>query len=472
MKEQISPDVASSKNPIIAGLDIGSTKIAIVVAQKNDNGKLEVLGFGSAPSQGVEHAQVININQTTNAIALALQRCYQSNPHLHIDEVYVGVAGKHIRSLANRGDMIREHPDAEIAYPEIDKLIADQKKIGLPAGDRIIDVIPQDFQVDDRINIVDPIGYTGVRFGANFHIVTADQRAINNIYRAVVNNNLVIKDFVLEPIASAHAVLTPVDIDAGVVVLDIGGGTTDLAIFSEGVLRYTAVIAFGGENITADIKKGLSVLKNQAEKLKTEFGSAFPDEADLRQFITVPGIRDSMPSKEICVHTLSQVIHARMAEILDFVNYNMRQAKINPVDLAGGIIVTGGGAQLKNVKQLTEYITSMNTRIGTPDEYLASNPNFIAELRKPIYSTCIGLVLKGFKDMEYEANKMNRPLGQQVKIQSPIPLSHKETSVQPLSDKSAVEQKPVDVSKRKLHFWERFTASLIDLFKAENDTEI
>src|SRR5574339_379843 len=237
----------NNEQPIIVGLDIGTTKIAVIAGRKNEFGKLEILGFGRANSNGVKHGQVLNIEQTIKAIQAALKNCYESNPGLEINEVYVGIAGHHIKSLQTRGDIVRQQTDDEISQREIDQLISDQYKTYIPAGDQIIDVIPQEFTVDNFQNIPNPIGYGGVKIGANFHIITGDKNAIRNIDRSVAKANLLTKDLVLQPLASAAAVMGQEDMEAGVAIVDIGGGTTDLAVFYEGILKHTAVIPFAGE---------------------------------------------------------------------------------------------------------------------------------------------------------------------------------------------------------------------------------
>jgi cell division protein FtsA len=283
------------ESPIIVGLDIGTTKIAAIAGRKNEFGKLEILGFGRANSNGVQHGLVLNIEQTRRAIVQALENLYQSNPALKISDVYVGIAGQHIKSLQTRGDIVRQDAEIEICKEEIEQLINNQRKTFIPAGDQIIDVIPMDFHVDNIPNIKDPIGYNGVKVGANFHIITGDRNAIRNIHRSVDRSGLSTKDLVLQPLASASAVMSDIDIEAGVAILDIGGGTSDLAVFYEGILKHTAVIPFGGENITTDIKTGLGVLRSQAEALKVQFGSALVDAAQANAYITIPGFKGMQP---------------------------------------------------------------------------------------------------------------------------------------------------------------------------------
>ena len=454
----------NQEQPIIVGLDIGTTKIAAIAGRKNEFGKLEILGFGRANSNGVKHGQVLNIDETIKAIRMALDNCYASNPNLIISEVYVGIAGHHIKSLQTRGDIVRQNTENEITQKEIDQLVADQYKTYIPAGDQIIDVIPQEFAVDNFQNIISPIGYGGVKVGANFHIITGDKNAIKNISRAVEKSGLQTKDLVLQPLASAAAVMGQEDLEAGVAIVDIGGGTTDLAVFYEGILKHTAVIPFGGENITNDIKTGLGVLKTQAEQMKVQFGSALSNEAKGNAFITIPGLR-GMPAKEISVKNLANIIQARMSEIMDFVSYHLKQVGLDNKMLNGGIVLTGGGAQLKHLIQLTEYVTGLNARIGYPNEHLASGQ--IEELARPTYSTCIGLILKGYSDYEH-----NRKQFERTHVQVDIPIALKTPDA--IKEEAGIteEEKQVRrVTNRKgiKDFWGKFKDGIIDLFKEEED---
>lgn len=468
-----------NESPIIVGLDIGTTKIAVIAGRKNEYGKLEILGFGRSESNGVQHGKVLNINDTIKAIHQALKNCEASNPELEVGEVYVGIAGHHIKSIQTRGDLVRQDPEVEIKRTEIETLINDQKKSFIPPGDEIIDVIPQDFKVDNIPNIKDPIGYIGVKVGANFHIITGDRNAIKNIKRAVERSSLTTKDLVLQPLASASAVMSDMDMEAGVAILDIGGGTSDLAIFHDGILKHTAVIPYGGENITNDIKVGLGVMKTQAEALKVQFGSALATEANANAFITIPGLR-GMPAKQISVRNLAEIIQARMEEILDFVSFELKKVGLDSRSLNGGLIITGGGSQLKHLIQLSEYVTGLNARIGFPNEHLA--PNHLDELKAPMYSTCIGLMLKGFNDFDnqvkryYDANPQVFELKKnqrEVKIVEPIAEIEEPTEVveqeKDTKQKKAKAKAPETPKKPKEPFWDKFKGRLIDLFKEEDD---
>jgi cell division protein FtsA len=454
----------NNEQPVIVGLDIGTTKIAAIAGRKNEFGKLEILGFGRANSNGVQHGMVLNIDQTIKAIQTALENCYSSNPNLTLSEVYVGIAGHHIKSLQTRGDIVRHNNDEEIKQAEIDQLINDQYKTYIPAGDQIIDVIPQEFTVDNFQNIPDPIGYSGVKVGANFHIITGDKNAIRNINRSVDKAGLKTKDLVLQPLASAAAVMCDHDLEAGVAIVDIGGGTTDLAVFYEGILKHTAVIPFGGENITNDIKTGLGVLKTQAEQMKVQFGSALAEEAKANAFITIPGLRGMAP-KEISVKNLAGIIQARMSEIMDFVSYHLKQVGLDNRMLNGGVILTGGGSQLKHLIQLTEYVTGRNARIGYPNEHLAAG--HIEELAKPMYSTCLGLILKGYNDFE---NKRKQFDTLHAKVKIPESLQ----KVQEAEFEVAPQKTEIQVKQRKTlkGFMDSFKNGLIELFKEEDDAKL
>jgi cell division protein FtsA len=458
-----APPFAATEQPVIVGLDIGTTKIAAIAGRKGEFGKLEILGFGKANSNGVQHGMVLNIEQTIKSIRQALDNCLASNPNLEINEVYVGIAGHHIKSLQTRGDIVRKSTEDEISQEEIDHLVADQYKTYIPAGDQIIDVIPQEFTVDNFQNIPNPIGYNGVKVGANFHIITGDRNAIRNINRSVERAGLKVKDLMLQPLASAAAVMCEQDLEAGVAIVDIGGGTTDLAVFYEGILKQTAVIPFGGENITTDIKNGLGVLRTHAERMKVQFGSALADEAQSNAFISIPGLR-GLPSRDISVKNLAHIIQARMSEILDFVSYNLRQVGIDGKMLNGGIVLTGGGSQLKHLIQLTEYVTGLNARIGYPNEHLAAGHT--EELAKPMYSTCLGLILKGYNVYENSRNKLRQEEAPSVQPQVEKPVEIPGGSMQ---GRAVMRVKGGRTLKG---FMDSIKDGLIEMFREEGDRSL
>lgn len=458
-----TPIKSENNNPIIVGLDIGTTKIVAIAGRKNEFGKLEIIGFGHAKSNGVQHGMVLNINQTISSIQSTMEDCRRCSPVLDIKEVYVGIAGHHIKSLKSNGDIVRQSNDDEITQIEIDQLISDQHKIYIPAGDQIIDIIPQEYKVDNHENIPNPIGFSGVRVGANFHIITGDKNAIRNITRSVVKSNLQVTDLVLQPLASAAAVMSDQDLEAGIAIVDIGGGTTDLAIFYEGILKHTAVIPFGGENITMDIKTGLGVLKAQAEAMKVQYGSALPDQAAANAYIRVPSFK-GLPPREVSVKLLAEIIQARMTEILEFVSFHIKQAGLDNRMLNGGIVLTGGGSQLKHLIQLTEYVTGFNARIGYPNEHLASG--YTDELAQPMYSTCIGLILKGYNVYENSPQFLNKIFEEPEVVVAPI------NPTLPFIDETVEEEieiKRVKGRTKLKDFIYSFKTGLIDMFKEEDD---
>lgn len=386
---------------IVVGLDIGTTKIACFVGVKNDHGKIEILSMGKSDSLGVSRGMVSNIERTVQSIRAAVEEAQSRvEGQLIIRSVHVGIAGQHIKSLQYRGIHMRTEIEDEISQADIDTLIDDMYRLAMQPGEEIIHVLPQEYIVDNEQGIKDPIGMSGVRLEANFHIITGHVSAAMNIQKCVQKAGLEVREVILEPLASAEAVLSEEEKEAGVVLVDIGGGTTDVAIFHEGIIRHTAVIPFGGNIISEDIKEGCTIMKGQAEALKVKFGSALASESQDNEIVCIPGLRGRDP-KEISVRNLASIIQARMEEIIEHVYYEIRNSGYEK-KLIGGIVVTGGGAQLKHITQLFEYITGMDTRIGYPTEHLASN-NSIENLTSPIYSTGIGLVLKGLEKMEKKA---------------------------------------------------------------------
>lgn len=380
---------------IAVGLDIGTTKIVAMIGRKNEYGKMEITGIGKAKSMGVHRGVVNNITQTIQSIQLAIQEA-EEDSGMKIKDVVVGIAGQHIRSLQHSDYITRPNADEVIDAADIDKLCSQVHKLVMLPGEEIIHVLPQEFKVDGQAEIKEPIGMYGGRLEANFHVVVGQVSSIRNVGRCVKSAGLELSAVTLEPLASANAVLSQEEKEAGVALVDIGGGTTDLAIFKDGIIRHTAVIPFGGGVITEDIKEGCSIIEKQAELLKIKFGSAWPGENKDNEIVSIPGLRGREP-KEITLKNLSKIIHARVVEIIDQVyleikNYGHEEQKKK---LIAGIVLTGGGAQLKHIKQLVEYITGMDTRIGYPNEHLAGDSD--SETTSPLYATAVGLVLNSLE---------------------------------------------------------------------------
>lgn len=457
----------------VVGLDIGTTKIAAIVGRKNEFGKIEVLALGKAPSLGIKRGVVVNIEEAIGSIKAAIadvlskditltidgkQQTYKAEQVIELNEVVVGIAGQHIKSLQHRGMITRKSVDDEIGQTDVDNLIDNMHRLVMQPGDEIIHVIPQDYIVDNEQGIRNPIGMAGVRLEGNFHIITGQVSAVKNIYKCVDRSGLKVVDLNLEPLASADAVLSDEEKEAGVVLVDIGGGTTDVAIYHDNIIRHTAVIPLGGNIITEDIKVGCSIINSQAEQLKVRFGSALATEMQENQVISIPGLR-GRPHKEISVKTLANIIQARVEEILAFVMYEIKNSGYEK-KLAGGIVVTGGGSQLKHLPQLVEYFTGLDCRIGTPNEHLAKSSENITN---PMFATGIGLVMMGIKKMEKDIARHGSSAIKQT-IEQPVK--------EDLSDDKAGKKtkKTVDHSKQpKGKFFENFTTKVSDWLKDDID---
>ncbi|MCD4747183.1 MAG: cell division protein FtsA [Bacteroidales bacterium] len=385
---------------IIVGLDIGTTKIAAIVGKRNEYGKIEILGSGKTESIGVKRGVVSNIENTVQSIRSAINEAEQKSG-VEIKYVNVGIAGQHIKSLQHRGSIIRKSYDEEISQNDIDTLNNNMYNLNMSPGEEIIDVIPQEYIIDNEQGIRQPIGMLGNSLEANFHIIIGQTTAAKNIYKCVKKADLEVVDLLLEPIASAEAVLGEEEKEAGVVLVDIGGGTTDIAIFQDGIIRHTAVIPFGGDIITEDVKEGCTIIRKHAEELKVKFGSALASENREEEIVAIPGLR-GRPPKEISLKNLANIVQARMEEIIEHIYYEIKNSGYEK-KLIAGIVLTGGGAQLKHIAQLTEFITGMDTRIGYPNEHLAKDVP--EEMASPMYATGVGLVIEGLERYIKEKEK-------------------------------------------------------------------
>ena len=380
---------------IFVGLDIGTTKIVALIGSLNEYGKLKIIGVGKSKSLGVHRGVVNNITQTIQSIQSAVNEA-ELNSSEKIEKVIVGIAGQHIRSLQHSDYITRTNSDTVIDDDDLEKLINQVHKLVMLPGEEIIHVLPQDYKVDGQAEIKEPIGMFGGRLEANFHVVVGQVSSIKNIARCIKSAGIDFEGITLEPIASSDAVLSQEEKEAGVALIDIGGGTTDLAIFKDGIIRHTSVIPFGGNVVTDDIKEGCSIIEKQAELLKIKFGSAWPGENRDNEIVSIPGLRGRDP-KEISLKNLSKIIHARVVEIIEQVyieikNYGHDDQKKK---LIAGIVLTGGGSQLKHLKQLVEYITGMDTRLGHPSEHLAGNNSI--DISSPMYATAVGPVMNSIK---------------------------------------------------------------------------
>ncbi len=384
---------------ILVGLDIGTTKIACFVGQRNEHGKIEILGYGKSESVGVSRGVVSNIDRTVQSIKAAVKAA-EEDFGAEITLVKVGIAGQHIKSLQHRGMITRENTEDEISQSNINELVDDMSKLVMPPGSQILHVLPQEFTVDSEPGIKDPVGMAGVRLEANFHIITGDIAAAKNIVKCVSKAGLELDKLVLEPLASSSSVLTEEEKEAGVALIDIGGGTTDIAIFQDGIIRHTAVIPFGGKAISQDISNGCTIMAKHAEKLKCKFGSALSQEMKENELVCIPGLQ-GRPPKEISLKNLASIIEARTQEIIEHVHYEIKASGFGE-QLIGGIVVTGGGSQLRHITQLFQYVTGLDCRVGYPNEHLYEPPS---DTNIPSFSTGVGLVIRGYEDQRLTDSK-------------------------------------------------------------------
>lgn len=383
----------NNEKDIIVGLDIGTTKIACFIGEQNDDGKVKIIGFGKTESKGVERGVVKNIKESAISVSKAVEMASEQ-AGINVKDVYVGIAGQHIKSIQNMGTIMIPEDHKFIEQEDLDRLIEDQHNIMLNPGEEIIHVFPQNYVVDgeELSPEVAPVGVAGKQLKANFHIVTGNTMNLLNIHDSVKRAGLNIKGVVLEPIASSLAVLDETDMNAGVALVDIGGGTTDIAIFHEGIIRHTTVLPLAGNAITNDIKDECKIMRSQAETLKTRFGSCLPQNVNDNDIISIPGLRNQ-PPREISMRTLATIIKARTETILEQVDYEIKKSHLEK-HLIAGIVLTGGGAQLRHIKELTEFNTCIDTRIGLPNEHLDKDTD--PEIINTMYSTGIGLVIYGF----------------------------------------------------------------------------
>jgi cell division protein FtsA len=372
---------------IVVGLDIGTTKVCAVVASVDEMQKINILGVGKAPSDGLNRGVVVNIEKTVNAIRTAIEQA-QLASGIEVKSVNVGIAGDHIRSMRSKGVITINNRDNEITMKDVERLLEDCQRIMLPTDQQIIHVIPQEFIVDGQDGIGDPVGMSGMRMEAEVHIITGLVSAAKNMFRCVERAGFQVADLILEPLASSYAVLDHEEKEAGVVLVDVGGGTTDVAVFQDNTIRHTAVVAIAGQKVTDDIRIGLSVLEDQAERLKREHGLAYVDLIQDDEIITVPGIA-GRPPKEIKKSILSKIIQARMEEILEIVAIEIKRSGYAS-EMSAGVVLTGGGSLLNGICPLANDVLGMDAKVGLPRGLTGGLVN---EVKNPIYATGVGLVL-------------------------------------------------------------------------------
>jgi len=452
-----------NEGKIIVGLDIGTTKVACIVGQKAENGKIEILGYGKTVSTGVRRGVVTNIFDTVEAIKTAVKQASDQSG-VEINRVSVGIAGQHIKSLQHRGVMMRDNHEIEITEAELERLRNDTFKINMTPGEEIIDVIRQDTYVDGEL-ATNPVGMLGNKIEANFHVIIGQTSAAKNIVKCIESAGLEMDYMILEPIASAQAVLDDEEKDAGVVLVDIGGGTTDIAIFKDKKIQHTAVIPFGGNIITEDICTGCSIIKHYAEEVKVKFGSALASENRDDEVVSIPGIRGRDP-KEISFKNLANIIQARLEEIFELVNYEIQKAKTEN-QLIAGIVLTGGGAMMRHIQQLAEFKTGLEVRIGYPNEHL--NKTQMKELSSPMFSTSIGIVIETIARMDHDeylkASQAAQPAISSRAVapeETAVDTEEHEVVEEREDDSKKKKKKGIDLKKIVVSFTEFFTPDNIE----------
>ena len=451
------------KENIAVGLDIGTTKIVAMIGKKNEYGKLEILGVGKSKSLGVARGVVNNITQTIQSIQQAINEA-ETNSGYKIKDVVVGIAGQHIRSIQHTDYISRSNPEEVIGGDDIQLLIDQVNKLAMLPGEEIIHVLPQEFKIDGQSEIKEPIGMYGGRLESSFHVVVGQASSIRNVGRCIQSSGIELSGLTLEPLASSDAVLSQEEKEAGVALIDIGGGTTDLAIFKDGIIRHTAVIPFGGNVITDDIKEGCSIIEKQAELMKVKFGSAWPGENKDNEIVSIPGLRGREP-KEISLKNLSKIIHARVVEIIEqvFTEVKAYGHEDPRKKLIAGIVLTGGGAQLKHIKQLVEYITGMDTRIGYPNEHLAGNSD--EEFSSPLYATAVGLVMNSISNNTQSAIRKEEVVPQRIVYQrEPVveTVERFEQEVEQVQTVSYSKKEESTGEKIKRSFFDRYVDKIKD----------
>lgn len=391
-----------NNNEIIAAIDIGTTKIVALAGRKTKDNRFEILAFGTTPSKGIRRGVVLNIDETVNSIRTAVKKAFDSS-NIRINEVFVGIAGQHVLSQKNRCSLKINTPDGLIKQEHLGELEELMREMISDPGEEILAIIPQSYIVDKETGIENPCGMTGSVLQGNYHIVSGQMQMVNNIKKCVTIAGLQVKALILEPLASGEAVLTAQEKSSGVAMVDIGGGTSDLAIYKNNKVIHTAVIPIGGNTITNDIKHGLALLDKQAEELKIHYGSAIEEKSHDDITISIEGLK-GREEKEFRLSELTKTTSARMAEIIHAVMFQIESAGIRD-KLSGGIVITGGGSLIKNLKQLAAYITRNDIRIAIPNSYV--DGEFAAMVNKPQFSTAIGLLMKGVAYNEQKEDEVS-----------------------------------------------------------------
>jgi cell division protein FtsA len=377
--------VKRSDRPLIVGLDIGTSKVVALVGEIGADGSIEVVGLGSHPSRGLKKGVVVNIESTVQSIQRAVEEA-ELMAGCEIHSVFAGIAGSHVRSLNSHGIVgIR---DREVSEVDVTHVIDAAKAVAIPADQRILHVLPQEYIIDGQEGIRDPIGMSGVRLEAKVHIVTGADSAAQNIVKCVQRCGLTVEDVVLEQLASSHAVLTDDEKELGVCLVDIGGGTTDIAVFCQGAIQHTAVIPIAGDQVTNDIAVSMRTPTHYAEDIKVRYACALSQLANSDESIEVPSVGDR-PARRLARQTLAEVVEPRYEELFGLVRDELRRSGFEET-IAAGVVLTGGSARMEGAIDLAEEIFHMPVRLGLPQHQVKGLADVVSN---PIYSTAVGLLL-------------------------------------------------------------------------------
>ncbi len=447
---------------IVVSIDIGTSKISGLAGIKDEYGMVNILAESSVKSVGVLRGIISNADKVSRTIKGIIENL-ESRIDQSITSVYVGISNQYINNVLKRGILTRDDLDIEVSKEDIDKLIADMHKVVLDPGTKILDVIPQEFIIDSEYGIIDPIGMAGRRIDANFNIITTKVTAMHSIERCIEKSSLLMENMRLNSFASADAVLSEDEKEAGVALIDMGGATTDIAIYKDGIMRYVATIALGGNAITEDIKRGCCVMPDVAEKLKIKYGSSMPSMVESNTVITIPGIK-GRDAKEISQKTLSRIIQARVEELFDFVMMKIEKSGFER-QLIAGIVLTGGTSVLSDIKKTIEICTGLSTRIGHPIDKLASG--YKENLYHPAYATSIGLLINGIEMEEKKSASLEIALEEKREViveEKPEEIEENNIEVQE-------EEGSKDSLENDNWFKRNILKPAIDFFEEKKDVE-
>ncbi len=456
-------DNSKNQSMTVASIDIGTCKITGLAGFKDEYGKVKILAESSVKSNGVLRGIISNTDKVSRSIKEVVKNL-ENRIGQSIDAVYVGISNKYISNMTKRGILTRDDLDIEVSVEDIEKLITDMHKVVLKPGLKILDIVPQEFMVDSEQGITDPIGMAGRRIEANFDIITTKVTAMHSIERSIEKSGLKMRNMRLNSLASADAVLSEEEKEAGVALIDMGGATTDIAIFKDGILRYSAVVAFGGNAITDDIKSGCCVMPDSAEKLKLKHGTSMPSLLENNTVIAIPGI-NGRDSKRISQTTLAMIIQARVEEVFDFIMLKLQESGYER-QLIAGIVLTGGSSMLSDIKKTVELCTGMSTRLGYPIDKLASG--YKEDLYHPAYATAIGLLINGIEmEAEREANA-------EIKKQEEVIVEEEAVvPVQEVAAEAEEKKEPVLVEEEQEGWFKRnIIKPTIDFFEEKNDSDL